>query len=69
MNGLRTVSPVILWILLGVAFLVWIALSGILVYHWNMYSKGDKRTLRMKRTYFVGSVVLFLSAITFIFSL
>ncbi len=59
----------ILWSLLGVAFLVWIGMSAVLVYHWNNYAKGDKRIRRVKRTFFIGSLVLFISAVSFIFSL
>jgi hypothetical protein len=58
----------ILWSTLGVAFLVWIGMSAVLLYHWNSYAKADKRVRRMKRTFFIGSLVLFVSAVSFIFS-
>ncbi|MBP9771970.1 MAG: hypothetical protein KBD16_03560 [Candidatus Pacebacteria bacterium] len=61
-------SPLVLWSILGIVFLVWIGMSAILLFHWNSYSKGSVRTSRMKKIFFIGSLVLFLSAISFIFS-
>jgi NO-binding membrane sensor protein with MHYT domain len=60
-------SP-ILWAILAIVFLVWIGMSAVLVYHWNTYAKDDRRARRMKRAFFIGSLVLFVSAVSFIFS-
>ena len=65
---MTSLSPLILWAVLGVTFLVWAGMSAVLTYHWNNYASGDKRVRKMRRVFFVGSLVLFVSAISFIFS-
>jgi hypothetical protein len=50
-------------------FIVWVVMSAILLYHWNSYSIDDPKVRRMKIIYFVGGLLLFASATTFIFSL
>ncbi|HXK39841.1 MAG TPA: hypothetical protein VJ837_03335 [Candidatus Paceibacterota bacterium] len=67
MNDLPLV--LILWAILATAFLVWVGMSAVLVYHWNTYAKSDRRARRMKRAFFIGSFVLFVSAVSFIFSI
>lgn len=63
------VSPMALWIVFGIAFVVWIGMAAVLTYHWNTYGAGDKRIRRMKKIFYVTSIALLLSAISFIFSL
>ncbi len=65
----NTLSPVILWVLYVIVLLVWSLVSGILWYHWNAYDGGGKRVKRVKRTFFIGSAIILLLAVTFIFSL
>lgn len=67
--GKITFSPTALWIIWSLMFIVWIVMTTILMYHWNSYSTDDPRVRRMKIIYFVGAILLFLSATTFIFSL
>ncbi len=62
-------SPTTLWIVWGLMFIVWIVITAILMYHWNSYSTDDPKVRRMKVIYFVGAILLFASATTFIFSL
>jgi hypothetical protein len=62
-------SPVAFWSLLGVAFLVWLGMTFILLYHWNSHCEGDPLAMRMKKIYIVGSLVLLVSAASFIISL
>lgn len=62
-------SPTALWIIWGLMFVVWIVMSAILMYHWNSYSTEDPKVRKMKVIYFVGALLLFASATTFIFSL
>ncbi len=50
-------------------FVAWIVVTAILMYHWNSYSTDDPKVRRMKAIYFVGALLLFASATTFIFSL
>lgn len=68
---IRTVAfaPTTLWILWGLMFIVWVVMSAILLYHWNSYSIDDPKVHRMKIIYFIGGLLLFASATTFIFSL
>lgn len=68
---IRTVvfAPTTLWILWGLMFIVWVVMSAILLYHWNSYSIDDPKVRRMKIIYFIGGLLLFASAATFIFSL
>jgi hypothetical protein len=62
-------SPSVFWVVFGLTLLVWAGMSAVLVYHWNTYGTGDPKIRRMKRVYFIGSSLLFLSALSFIFSL
>lgn len=64
-----TFSAHALWLIWGLMFAVWIVMSAILMYHWNSYSTEDPKVRRMKIIYFVGALLLFASATTFIFSL
>ena len=64
-----TFSPSILWILWGLMFVIWVTMTAILMYHWNSYSTADPKVRRMKIIYFIGALLLFVSAATFIFSL
>lgn len=58
-----------LWVALGLAVLVWITLTSIVLYHWHNYANSDKRVRRMKITYIALSLLLFVSAASFIVSL
>ncbi len=71
LTDFRTIifSASALWLLWGLMFIVWVVMSAILLYHWNSYSIDDPKVRRMKIIYFVGGLLLFASATTFIFSL
>lgn len=71
LTSFRTVlfSPTALWIVWSLMFVAWIVVTAILMYHWNSYSTDDPKVRRMKAIYFVGALLLFASATTFIFSL
>lgn len=58
-----------LWVALGLAVLVWITITSIVLYHWHNYAHSDKRVRRMKIIYIVLSLLLFASAASFIVSL
>lgn len=64
-----TFSAHALWLIWCLMFVAWIVMSAILMYHWNSYSTEDPKVRRMKIIYFVGALLLFASATTFIFSL
>lgn len=71
LTGFRTAmfSANALWVVWGIMLVVWIVMSAILMYHWNSYSAADTKVRRMKIIYFIGALLLFASATTFIFSL
>ena len=52
-----------LFIIFILAFLIWVALSGALVYHWRKYAKGDKKVAFAQLLYFAISLLLLVIAI------
>ncbi len=70
-QGLResAFSPTTLWVVWGIIAVFWVIMSAILVYHWRSYNKADKNVHRMTWIYFIGSLILLGSSMTFIFSL
>ena len=74
METFQTIAEVIisaraLWIVFAFIALGWLVVSGVLLYHWRSYGKGDTKVRRMGWTYLIGSILLLLSAISFIVSL
>lgn len=65
----HTLSPLFLWIIFGIALVVWIICASILWYHWDAYDKESKRIKKSKRIFFIGSIIILLLAVSFIFSL
>lgn len=60
----------LLWVTLGVAFVVWLIISAIFFYHWKTYTQPhDPRIVRIRNVYLIGSFILFVSAASFIFSI
>lgn len=61
--------PAILWIIFIIVAVVWSIASGIMWFHWSAYGSQTKRVVRIKRVYLIGSLILLLLAMSFIFSL
>ncbi len=54
----------ILWVILGIAFFVYLIVTLILVYHWRTYGMKSRRIFYAQILYFIGSVIIFGIAIT-----
>jgi hypothetical protein len=53
----------LLWILLGITFAIFVLVSLVLFYHWQMYGLRNKRIYAAKIVYLIGSVVIFMVAL------
>lgn len=65
----QEISPALLWVIFTAVILAWGVASGILWFHWGAYGSQTKRITRMKRVYIIGSILLLLLSVSFIFSL
>ncbi|HEC30837.1 MAG TPA: hypothetical protein ENI66_02380 [Candidatus Yonathbacteria bacterium] len=53
-----------LWIIYGVTFVLWLAVTVVLLYHWKNYGYKRAKTAFMSVVYISGSIFLLLLALS-----
>ena len=63
------VSPVAMWVIFIGTVIGFCIATGLLLYLWRTYGRMDRSIRRMRVIYFIGSFILLLSSLSFVFSL
>ena len=56
-----TISPFSVWITLAAAFVVFLIISLILIYHWIRFGVNPKKMTAITLIYLIGGVILILA--------